>query len=162
MSLNVFIDPGIHCGIAEFDGNEFRNAFTLSPLVMLDYLKRYKSKFCVLGFEDSTLQSHVFTVAKLKNNRHFKFSDGLDKSTKEDSALRTSLKVARNLGEVDCLCKMIREIIPGSVGISPLTKGKKLNSKEFECMIGRKMRTNQHERDAYLIGRVILKNNLTK
>ena len=65
---------------------------------------------------------------------------------------RAMLKIARNVGEIDQLCRQIDELCKrmgiACLGVSPLRKGSKLSAARFCAMTGWAGRSNQHERDA--------------
>lgn len=122
------IDPGAHTGVATFANGKLFALQTIHPHELPDQIRAGGIKRVI--FEDSRLQSHVWTKAKGA----------------------AALKVARNVGEIDAWCKLIVAVceqigIPAH-GISPKSKGEKLDAEQFERLTGWKLRSNQHERDA--------------
>lgn len=85
-------------------------------------------------FEDSRLQSHVWTSVPSK---------------------AAALKMARNIGQIDAWCTLITAVCAdlgiAAHGISPAGKGGKLNAAEFERLTGWVGRSNEHERDAAVV-----------
>ncbi|MGL6010203.1 MAG: hypothetical protein ACRC0J_01630 [Shewanella oncorhynchi] len=129
------IDPGASTGVAEYVEGALSSIYTTDTLKLLSMLGSLAVKPRIVVIEDSTMQSHVFT--------------GSDKNR------ATALKVARNIGEVDGYCKIIKQLcgelgIP-YVGISPKNKGEKLNAISFNSLTGWDRKSNQHERDAAMV-----------
>lgn len=123
----VGIDPGINTGIARFERGALVTLATCEPYRVRDFISGAKRVI----FEDSRLISHVYTTAPSR---------------------AAALKMARNIGEIDAWCKLIVSVcddlgIPAH-GISPKTKGAKLDAAQFEAMTGWTGKSNQHERDA--------------
>lgn len=126
------IDPGANTGVAVFIYGKLHKLMTaapqdLPPLLETDGIIR-------VIFEDSRLQSHVWTTA---------------------TSRPAALKMARNLGQVDAWCSLIVAVcadlnIPAH-GISPLGKGAKMNAKQFKALTGWSGKSNQHERDAAMV-----------
>lgn len=62
------------------------------------------------------------------------------------------LKIARNIGEVDGYCKLIKAVCAAQNiafhQISPKYKGAKLDAQTFNKLTGWAGKSNQHERDA--------------
>jgi hypothetical protein len=130
------IDPGVNNGCALFIDGNLINLLTLSTLDLIK--KMYSSsenRFNAIIIEDSRLQSHLFT----------------DK--KANTASR--LKIARNVGQLDCICGIFQslclELGIDYIAISPKEKGKKLNADEFKKVTGWQGKSNQHERDSAMV-----------
>jgi hypothetical protein len=128
--LLIGLDPGIKTGIAFFSNGDLVGLDTCAPWEVESHLNDVKR----IVFEDSRLQSVVF-------NR--------------GATSAATLKIARNVGEIDAWCKLIvalaeKHQIP-SLGISPKHKGAKLDAEQFKMLTGWQGPTNQHERDAAMI-----------
>jgi hypothetical protein len=133
--MNILaIDPGANTGCAYFKEGVLKVLFTLPLLYVLKYIKNEKYDRVIL--EDSTLISHVYTAPSVTG--------------------AAKLKIARNIGEVDGYCKMIVQACAEAgvpcLQISPKSKGAKLNAVEFKQITGWKGKSNQHERDAAMVG----------
>ena len=128
----IGIDPGKNTGIAIYRDGALCELHTLSPDMIESLLVRVHPDLVV--FEDSRKQSPVF-------------SRGV--------SARATLKIARNVGEIDQLCRQIAEMCRRlglfSVGVSPLRKGAKFNAERFAAVMGWTQRSNQHERDAAMV-----------
>lgn len=129
----IGIDPGAKTAIASFLNGALAGIHTTDILGAISFIKLEKPILVVI--EDSTLTSHIFTAPGV--------------------AHRAALKVARNIGEVDAYCKIIKQVC-GDLGIayhsvSPKDKGKKIDAKEFERITGWAGKSNQHERDAAMV-----------
>jgi hypothetical protein len=128
----IGIDPGKNTGIAIYRDGELRQLHTLSPDMIESLLVRVHPDLVV--FEDSRKQSAVFS---------------------RGTNARATLKIARNVGEIDQLCRQIEEMCRRngleSVGVSPLRKGAKVDSEQFAVVAGWTQRSNQHERDAAMV-----------
>jgi hypothetical protein len=129
----IGIDPGAKTGIAQYTNGKLLAMQTTDILGAITLIRLTLAKLVVL--EDSTLTSHIFTAPGV--------------------AHRAALKVARNIGEVDAYCKIIKQVC-GDLGISyrsisPKDKGKKIDAKEFERITGWTGKSNQHERDAAMV-----------
>lgn len=129
----IGIDPGANTGIAVFKDGQLWKLETIEPYQIANYLTKAKPARVV--FEDSRLISHNFTTVK---------------------ARAAALKIARNVGEIDAWCKLIVAVCAdmgiSAYGISPKNKGAKLNAEQFAQMTGWAGKSNQHERDAALVG----------
>lgn len=130
-SIILGIDPGSSTGCAIYRAGQLVHLETITPFEMDAYIRDTSPARVV--FEDSRLQSHVWTPAKGA----------------------AALKVARNIGEIDAWCKVLvavcaRLSIPAH-GISPKGKGAKLTPDQFAAVTGWLGRSNQHERDAALV-----------
>jgi hypothetical protein len=113
------------------DGELMRLA-TVSPLELADSIRATRPDRVV--FEDSRLQSFVFTTVKSRP---------------------VALNMARKVGQVDAWCSLIAAVcahlgIPAH-GISPKNKGKKLDAKAFSQATGWTESSNEHTRDAAMV-----------
>ena len=144
MSVVIGIDPGATTGVAVFkDGT----------LTILDSLKR-------LSF--ITQLEILFDDYKAEGKNVIMEDSRMDpfwvdnKSQRVRTALPVMIRAARNLGQVDCMCNLIHELcdewgVP-IICVSPKQKGAKITSHEaFVQMSGWDGRSNQHERDAWLV-----------
>jgi hypothetical protein len=119
-----------------FENGEFIGSSTYSILDLLDLLKSKRGITHVI-LEDSRIQSHLFTAPNASD------------------AVR--IKVARNVGMVDLVCKLIVEVLDNSsiklACVSPRAKGSKIKTNEaLYVLTGVKLQSNnQHERDAVLL-----------
>jgi hypothetical protein len=132
MSIIMGIDPGSRTGIAIYTGGALVALETIEPLEIAERIKEIAPARVV--FEDSRLSSYLWTRGKI---------------------LPASLKMARNVGEVDAWCKLIvaaceRLGIPAH-GISPKGKGEKVKADSFSLTTGWSTRCNEHERDAAMV-----------
>ena len=129
MTTTIGIDPGQRTGIAVYRDGALCELRTLSPDQLESVLADLAPALVVL--EDSRQQSAVF--ARVANPR-------------------AMLKIARNVGEIDQLCRQIDELCMrigiARVAVSPLRKGAKLSAARFREITGWTGRSNQHERDA--------------
>jgi len=126
------IDPGASTGLAAFTSGALGFLKTIEPHSIEHTLRHYKPARVV--FEDSRLESKVWTAA---------------------GSRAAALKIARNVGQIDAWCSLITAIcgdlgIPAH-GISPTTKGAKLDAEAFALVTGWAARSNQHERDAAMV-----------
>ena len=128
----IGIDPGKNTGVAIYRSGALHQLRTLSPDMIEALLVRVRPDLVV--YEDSRKQSHVF-------------SRGV--------SARATLKIARNVGEVDMLCRQIEDMCRrhglDSLGVSPLRKGAKVDAERFAVVTGWTERSNQHERDAAMV-----------
>lgn len=132
MSKILGIDPGTNTGIAFFLDGKLTELRTIQPLDLHQEIEIYMPDLVI--FEDSRKQSVVWS-RKINASQ--------------------MMKVARSVGMVDGLCAAIVMIcqslkIP-CVGVSPKSKGKKLDAVEFKALTGWDGQSNQHERDAATI-----------
>ena len=132
MSTILGIDPGANTGVAHIVGGELIKLQTIAPHEIERTLREAAPDRVV--FEDSRLQSHVWTTSTSK---------------------AAASKMARNLGEIDAWCSLITAVcgelgIPAH-GISPLGKGHKMSADQFERITGWTGRSNQHERDGAMV-----------
>ncbi|MGL4490889.1 MAG: hypothetical protein ACRCU5_15725 [Rhizobiaceae bacterium] len=133
----IGIDPGQNTGVAIFDGGKLVELLTIEPAD----LGMVISGFSIDGapdrvvFEDSRLQSHVWVEPKANRS--------------------SAIKIARNLGQIDAWCKFIAVLCArakvDSHGISPKSKGSKLNAAQFKAVTGWAGKSNQHERDGAMV-----------
>lgn len=129
----IGIDPGQKTGVAKFRNGKLIALCTVSPVDIALYFA-WLAESDVVVFEDSRLQSVVFSRGKM--------------------ATAAKLKIARNIGEIDGICKLIDGVcaeIGGHtriVRISPKAKGAKVNAATFAKLTGWRGQSNQHERDA--------------
>ena len=126
----IGIDPGAHTGKATYIDGKLAGLQTILPHQIKVHISGAKRVI----FEDSRLQSHVFTTTKSRP---------------------AALKMARNIGEIDAWCKLIVSVceelgIPAH-GVSPKSKGAKLNAEDFARVTGWTGKSNQHERDGAMI-----------
>jgi hypothetical protein len=129
----IGIDPGAKTAIAHYFDGALAGIHTTDILGAISFIRVERPVLVIL--EDSTLTSHIFTAPGV--------------------AHRAALKVARNIGEIDAYCKIIKQVC-GDLGIayrsiSPKDKGKKIDAKEFERITGWTEKSNQHERDAAMV-----------
>lgn len=132
MSKILGIDPGANTGLAFFLDGRLTELQTIQPLDLHQEIAKYLPDLVI--FEDSRLQSIVW-------NRKVNTAQ--------------MLKIARNIGMVDAYCSQIVDVcdligIP-CVGVSPKSKGKKLDAKEFKALTGWTKQSNSHERDSATI-----------
>ena len=132
MSVIIGIDPGQRTGIAVYRDGALDRLLTLSPEQVEPMLASVRPS--LVAFEDSRQQSAVFA----RGTNH-----------------RATLKIARNVGEIDQLCRQIEaecnRLGIECVGVSPLRKGAKLNAERFRALTDWAGRTNQHMRDAAMV-----------
>lgn len=131
--LILGIDPGASTGVAVFEHGALSRLITIDPAHIGRLLDGHQPERVI--FEDSRLQSHVWAgAAKTK---------------------AAAIKIGRNVGEVDAWCKLIvaecgERGIPAH-GISPKSKGSKLDAAQFAAATGWAGRSNEHERDAAMV-----------
>lgn len=127
------IDPGVQTGVAIYIRGKLSRLQTIAPHEIGELLDEVAPSLVI--FEDSRLQSHVWTAAGQSRG--------------------AAIKIGRNVGQIDQQCIIIDALCNkkgiSCVGISPLGKGAKLNAKAFNELTGCKGRQNQHERDAAMI-----------
>ena len=133
MKVVFGIDPGAKTGVAVYIDGQLSELATMNILDALEKIK-FERPILVL-LEDSTLISHIFTAPGISH--------------------MAGLKVARNIGEVDGCCKLIKqtcaELNIAHKSVSPKQKGKKMGRKEFDALTGCSIPSNQHERDAAMV-----------
>lgn len=127
------IDPGKNTGLALYRGGKLKVLKTIAPHEMDETLTWLAPDFVI--FEDSRLQSHVWTA--------------------EGKSRRAAIKIGRSVGQIDQQCVVIQALcekrgIP-CVGVSPLKKGAKLDAAAFQALTGWDGKTNQHCRDAAMV-----------
>ena len=83
MSLILGIDPGANTGVASYIGGTLVHLCTISPVEIADKLESVRPSRVI--YEDSRLQSHVWTTSASK---------------------ATASKMARNLGEIDAFSEL--------------------------------------------------------
>lgn len=128
----IGIDPGINTGMARYVDGMLVELEAVNPWdvrIALDALRP-----ALVVFEDSRKQSHTWTRA---------------------ASREASLKMARNVGEIDAWCKLIEAEcaalgIP-CMGVSPLGKGAKLAAPAFARVTGWAGKSNEHNRDAAMV-----------
>lgn len=132
MTTIIGIDPGQRTGIAVYRDGALCELRTLSPDQLESVLADLAPALVVL--EDSRQQSAVFA---------------------RGANPRAMLKIARNVGEIDQLCRQIDELCMrigiARVAVSPLRKGAKLSAARFREITGWTGRSNQHVRDAVCV-----------
>jgi|SRR5690625_4285907 len=126
----IGIDPGKRMGLAIYDSGDLVSLDTLLPYDLLAYIEAERPALVVL--EDSRIQGAVWTG--------------------RGQPRAAALKIARNVGEVDCHCDYIEAACQAAgadlISVSPLQKGAKLDRARFAELTGWALRCNQHERDA--------------
>ena len=128
-------DPGQSTGVAFYIDGQLTELLTLRPDEVAERIESEQPGLVVL--EDSRKTSSLFTAAKAKSKA-------------------AAMKIARNVGEIDQQCRQITDAcerlgIP-CVGVSPSGKGKKLNAANFLAVTGWERPSNQHTRDAAMVG----------
>ena len=137
----IGIDPGKATGLAIFNNGVLIKLCTCTPYELIRWLQEDYNFIKLVVFENSKLQSNIFSSA--------------------DSTKKIFGKIARNIGQVDGFCEIIKEICVyyniEYKEISPLAKGQKITHKQFiERVSNWQKQTNQHERDAV---QVVMKYN---
>ena len=132
MSVIIGLDPGSSTGVAYFSDGKLQKLDTIEPVQLLWCIKNTMPARVI--FEDSRLESKLWNT---NSNR------------------LVALTMARRVGEIDALCKLIvaicAELGIAAHGISPKSKGAKLSAEQFKAATGWDGRCNQHERDAAMI-----------
>lgn len=128
----IGIDPGMNTGMARYVDGVLVELETVMPWevrVALDALRP-----ALVVFEDSRKQSHTWTRIASRD---------------------ASLKMARNVGEIDAWCKLIEAecaaLAIKFMGVSPTGKGAKLAAPAFSKLTGWTGQSNQHARDAAMV-----------
>lgn len=126
-------DPGQNTGVALYRAGKLKVLKTIQPHELDETLTWLAPDLVI--FEDSRLQSHVWTAS--------------------GTSRRAAIKIGRNVGQIDQQCTVIEALcdkrgIP-CVGISPLRKGAKLKATAFKQLTGWPGGSNQHVRDAAVI-----------
>lgn len=133
------IDPGEHTGVALYEAGQLKALSEVQPVDIQQTLQDHASMVALVVFEDSRLESAVWTST---------------------GPLPVRLNMARKVGQVDGWCKLIEATcaklgIP-CYGIPPKAKsgsrtGGKVDPTEFKRMTGWKGRSNEHTRDAAMV-----------
>lgn len=127
------IDPGAATGIALYCAGSLRALITVQPHELDETLTRLAPDTVI--FEDSRLQSHVWSAA--------------------GQSRYAAIKIGRNVGQVDQQCRVIEALCAKRGiecrGVSPLKKGAKLDAQAFKERTGWTGRSNQHCRDAAMV-----------
>lgn len=128
----IGIDPGQRTGVAIYRDGKLCELRTVSPADIEALIVEHAPALVV--FEDSRMQSPVFS---------------------RGTNPRAMLKIARNVGEIDQLCRQIEDICKRlgikCIGVSPHRKGRKLNAKRFAVATGWTALSNRHTRDAAMV-----------
>lgn len=127
------IDPGANTGTALYRDGELRALRTIEPVEIHALI--FSVMPDVVVFEDSRLQSRVWTGNKLRSG--------------------AASKVARDVGRIDAWCDLIEAVCKplriSCHGVSPKGKGSKLDADQFRQVTGWVGRSNQHERDGAMV-----------
>ncbi|WP_222864862.1 hypothetical protein [Comamonas sp. Z1] len=130
----VGIDPGQSTGLAVYEKGKLHWLHTVSADRLEQWLAQHPAQLVI--FEDSRKTSKTFTAAK-------------------GVSAAAALKIARNVGEIDRLCKdieaMCKRMGIEAYGVAPLAKGSKVNAGDFAQITGWKTRSSQHARDAAMV-----------
>lgn len=143
MAVVIGIDPGQHTGVALYVGGQLDNLLTLAPWNITAFIQQLHATPGInrVIYEDSRLQSHIFSAHKPGNKRELSHPE--------------QLKIARNVGQIDAWCHVITNVCSERGitchGISPAKKGAKLDAKQFESVTGWTAASNQHGRDAAMV-----------
>lgn len=133
----ISIDPGKQSGVALFSGGKLIALWTHSKIDVINNLLGSESDYLVI-IEDSRMIKTIF------------------QDSAKDGSKAKAMKIARDVGSIDCVCEIIKSICDfkqfSMISISPKVKGKKLSHDEFCAVTGWSKQTNQHERDAAMIG----------
>ena len=128
----IGIDPGMNTGMARYVDGVLVELETVMPWEVRIALAALRPSLVV--FEDSRKQSHTWTRIASRD---------------------ASLKMARNVGEIDAWCKLIEAECAAlgirCIGVSPTGKGAKLAAPAFSKLTGWTGKSNQHARDAALV-----------
>ena len=128
----IGIDPGASTGFAVYRNGDLCELRTIAPWELPAELALHGVDRVV--YEDSRLTPPVWS---------------------RGPNLAQTIKIARNVGQVDAWCSLIVAAcedmgIPAH-GISPKNKGAKLDAAHFARVTGWAGRCNQHERDAAMV-----------
>lgn len=130
----IGIDPGQATGVAVYENGKLAQLYTLSPDTIENWLT--ENTVDLLIFEDSRGTGKTFTAAKAPS-------------------VAAALKIARNVGEIDRLCKdieaMCKRMGIEAYGVTPARKGAKRNAAQFAQITGWPKRSSQHARDAAMV-----------
>lgn len=130
----VGIDPGEATGLAVYDKGKLIALHTVKPGQLENWLAQNSPGLVI--FEDSRGTGKTFTAAKGRS-------------------VAAALKIARNVGEIDRLCKdieaMCKRMGIEAYGVTPKGKGVKRNAEDFTHITGWTKRSSQHARDAAMV-----------
>ena len=135
--LVIGIDPGVDNGIAIFVDGKLIKLDTFTVIGLVGWLPQQCTDKTVIVLEDSRDQSYMFNGDKLSRPQ--------------------ALKIARNVGMVDQVCRIVEEIctirpVKKLIKVSPLKKGAKVEDcKIFNAQTGWDKKSNQHNRDAAIV-----------
>jgi hypothetical protein len=143
MSVVISIDPGVMSGWAEYRGGVLTYLDTYSPreviLQLESAINDWSTPPNAVVIEDSRMISPVF---------------GVKKNSK--GGLPAINKIARNIGILDGICGIIQEVCENYkvmlIQVSAKDKGAKLGAESFQAVTGWVGRTNEHQRDAAMVG----------
>ena len=128
----IGIDPGMNTGMARYVDGVLVELETVMPWDVRIALAALRPALVV--FEDSRKESHTWTRIASRD---------------------ASLKMARNVGEIDAWCKLIEAECAAlgikCMGVSPTGKGAKLAAPAFAKLTGWAGKSNQHARDAAMV-----------
>lgn len=124
------IDPGANTGLALYRDGKLVGLRTVEPLMLIEVIKAVCPD--AIAIEDSRLQGAIWHSG------------------------RGQAKIARDVGRIDGWCDLV-ESAAKWLGckfypVSPKGKGAKLDAAAFRQVTGWVGQTNQHERDAGMVG----------
>jgi hypothetical protein len=142
MSVVISIDPGVMSGWAEYRGGVLTYLDTYSPreviLQLESAINDWSTPPNAVVIEDSRMQSNIW-----QDNAKY-------------GSKQKAMKISRCIGTVDGICGIVQEICENYkivlIQISPKDKGAKFESDAFNALTGWKGKSNQHTRDAGMIG----------
>ena len=124
------IDPGASTGMALFRDGKLVALRTVEPLALIETIKAVCPD--AIAIEDSRLQGAIWHSG------------------------RGQAKLARDVGRIDGWCDLVESAATwlrcGFYPVSPQGKGTKVNAATFKQVTGWIGQTNQHERDAAMVG----------
>jgi len=127
------IDPGVKTGIALYQGGKLCELRTIAPVDYERVLLDIQPVLVVV--EDSRPIKALFTGIRLSH--------------------KAQVKVARNVGAIDCLCSIIFALCARHEieieALSPKEKGPKLDAVTFCRKTGYTGKSNEHGRDAGMV-----------
>lgn len=130
----VGIDPGQATGVAAYRNGKLIALYTLDSDQLENWIAQNPPQLVI--FEDSRGTGKTFTAAKARS-------------------VAAALKIARNVGEIDRLCKdieaMCKRMGIEAYGVTPKGKGSKVNAADFAQITGWEKRSSQHARDAAMV-----------
>lgn len=130
----VGIDPGQATGLAVYENGKLIALYTVPADQLEGWLAKNPPQLVI--FEDSRGTGKTFTAAKAPS-------------------VAAALKIARNVGEIDRLCKdieaMCKRMGIEAYGVTPARKGAKRNAAQFAQITGWDKRSSQHARDAAMV-----------